>query len=125
MPTVQEIMTTELSTLSLYAPIEEAARLMRDEDIDDVVVINDEGSIIGLVTDRDITIRAIADGRDAHATPVGDICRGELIAARPDQQIGEVARMMHDRAVRSIPVVEGDRAVGVVSLGDLGPDRIP
>jgi CBS domain-containing protein len=125
MATVQEIMTTELATLPLNAPVEQAARLMRDEDIGDVIVIDDEGAIVGLVTDRDITIRAIAGGRDPLGTRIGDICSADLIVARPDQEIDDVIRIMRAQAVRRIPVVDGDRAIGIVSLGDLAMDRDP
>jgi CBS domain-containing protein len=125
MTTVQDIMTTELTTVPMSAPIEQAARLMRDEDIGDVIVINDEGALVGLVTDRDITIRAIADGRNPSDTAVREICSADLVTATPTEDVSEVAELMRSQAVRRIPVVDGDRPVGIVSLGDLAVDREP
>jgi CBS domain-containing protein len=125
MTTVQDIMTTELTTVPMSAPIEQAARLMRDEDIGDVIVVNDEGGLVGLVTDRDITIRAIADGRDPSGTAVREICSADLVTARPGEDVSEVAELMRSQAVRRIPVVDGDRPVGIVSLGDLAVEREP
>ena len=122
MTTVQDIMTTQLTTVPMSAPIEQAARLMRDEDIGDVIVVNDEGGLVGLLTDRDITIRAIADGRDPSDTAVRDICSADLVTARPGEDVSEVAELMRSQAVRRIPVVDGDRPVGIVSLGDLAVD---
>jgi CBS domain-containing protein len=125
MTTVQDIMTTELATVPMSAPIEQAARLMRDEDIGDVIVINDEGGLVGLVTDRDIAIRAIADGRDPSDTAVREICSADLVTASPGEDVDAVAELMRSQAVRRIPVVDGDRPVGIVSLGDLAVDREP
>jgi CBS domain-containing protein len=125
MTTVQDIMTTELTTVPMSAPIEQAARLMRDEDIGDVIVINDDGGLVGLVTDRDITIRATADGRDPSGTTVREICSSDLVTARPGADVSEVAELMRSQAVRRIPVVDGDRPVGIISLGDLAVDREP
>jgi len=125
MTTVQDIMTTELATVPMSAPIEQAARLMRDEDIGDVIVINDEGGLVGLVTDRDIAIRAIADGRNPSDTAVREICSADLVTATPGEDVDAVAELMRSQAVRRIPVVDGDRPVGIVSLGDLAVDREP
>jgi CBS domain-containing protein len=126
MLTVQDMMTTELSMLPREAPIQQAARMMRDEDIGDVLVIDDEGSVMGLVTDRDITVRAIADGMDPSATMVGDICSSALVTASPEQDIDEVMELMQDQAVRRIPVLDGDHhAIGLISLGDLAMELQP
>ena len=125
MLTVQEMMTTELSTLPTTAPIRQAARIMRDEDIGDVIILDDTGSVMGMVTDRDITVRAIADGLDPSDTQVGEICSSALVSARPDQDVEEVMEMMQEQAVRRIPVLDGDTAVGVISLGDLALELQP
>ena len=125
MLTVQDMMTTELSTLPPDAPIQQAARVMRDEDIGDVIILDDSGSLMGMVTDRDITIRAIADGLDPSDTRIADICSSSLVTARPDQDIEEIMMMMQERAVRRIPVMDGDTPVGVISLGDLAMELAP
>jgi len=80
---------------------------------------------VGLLTDRDIAIRAIADGKDPSDTAVRDICSSDLVTTRPGDDVSEVAELMRSQAVRRIPVVDGDRPVGIVSLGDLAVDREP
>jgi CBS domain-containing protein len=125
MLTVQDMMTTELSTLPPDAPIQLAARVMRDEDIGDVIILDDSGSVVGMVTDRDITIRAIAGGMDPEDTSIGEICSAELVTARPDQDVEEVMQLMQDQAVRRIPVMDGGTPVGVISLGDLAMELQP
>ena len=120
MPNVSEMMTTEPCTLATGATLIDAARVMRDRDVGDVIVIDDDGRVQGLVTDRDITVRAIADGRDPAETPVQDVCTAELVTVGPETEVGEVVQLMRDHAIRRIPVVaDGGQPVGMVSLGDL------
>jgi CBS domain-containing protein len=97
---------------------------MRDGNIGDVVVL-EEDRIQGILTDRDIVVRALADGRDPARTTVGEICSRELTTLSPDDAIGDAERIMRDKAVRRLPVVEGGRPVGIVSLGDLAVERNP
>ncbi|MFN8040825.1 MAG: CBS domain-containing protein [Acidimicrobiales bacterium] len=120
MPIVSDMMTTEPCTLATGATLVEAARVMRDRDVGDVIVIDDDGRVQGLVTDRDIAVRAIADGRDPSATAVQEVCTSEPVTVGPDTEVGEVVRLMRDHAVRRIPVVaDGGQPLGLVSLGDL------
>ncbi|WP_308169632.1 CBS domain-containing protein [Acrocarpospora catenulata] len=124
MQTVRDVMTARPTTLPVDAPIIKAARLMRDQGIGDVLVTK-EGRLCGLVTDRDIVVRAVAEGRDIGITPVGALCSAHLVTVRPDQNADEVVRLMRERAIRRIPVVEDDRPVGIVSLGDMALERDP
>ena len=78
-----------------------------------------DGRFSGLVTDRDITVRVLAENRDPRTTRVGDICSGELVVLDPDEDLAEASRLVRDRAVRRIPVLRDGTPVGVVSIGDL------
>jgi CBS domain-containing protein len=116
--TVREIMTQNPVTLPRSASISEAAKRMRDDDIGDVIVM-DDGDMCGLVTDRDIVVRAVAEGADPQFTKVDEICTHNLVTVAPDDSLQQTAQLMRERAVRRVPVVEGGRPVGIVSLGDL------
>jgi CBS domain-containing protein len=119
---VREVMTPEPVTLPLDAPLTEAARLMRDQEIGGVLVTQD-GMLCGLLTDRDIVVRAVAEGRDLTGTRLAEICSAGIVTVSPDDDIGTALRLMLDRAVRRLPVVQDGRPVGIVSIGDLTSDR--
>lgn len=95
-----------------------AARLMRDDAVGSVLVLED-GRLCGIVTDRDIVVRAVAEGRDPEITRVSDICSKELVVLSPDDDLAEATRVIREHAVRRIPVVDNGIVVGVVSTGDL------
>jgi CBS domain-containing protein len=121
---VREVMTKQPVLLQADETLTQAARRMRDQDIGDVLVMKD-GKLKGIVTDRDIAIRAVADGKNPNETKVGDVCSGELLTIAADRPVAEAVDMMRKKAVRRLPVVEGDRPVGVLSLGDLAVERDP
>jgi len=77
----------------------------------------------GLVTDRDLVVRALAEGRDSATTKLGDICSKDLVVLSPGDSVDDAVRVMRERAVRRIPVVEEGRAVGIISIGDLAIER--
>jgi CBS domain-containing protein len=116
---VSNVMTKEVVYMPAETTLDEAAKAMRARDIGDVVVTNGP-TLAGMVTDRDIVVRAIADGRDPVATPIGDIASRELVMIQEDASTSEAATLMRERAVRRLLVCDQDRQlVGVVSLGDL------
>jgi CBS domain-containing protein len=116
---LKEIMTPNVETISVDASIQEAARKMATADIGFLPVI-DEMRPVGAVTDRDITIRAVADGRDPMHTRVGDVMTLDIVTVSEDADPEDAARLMKERQVHRVLVVgEHDRFVGVVSLGDL------
>lgn len=121
---LREIMTRNPVTVETTDSIVAAARSMRDGNIGDVVVV-ERGAIQGILTDRDIVVRALAEGRDPARTTVGEICSRELTTLAPTDAIGDAVTTMRDRAIRRLPVVEGGRPVGIVSLGDLAVERDP
>ncbi|MFC5910488.1 CBS domain-containing protein [Streptacidiphilus monticola] len=120
---VRDVMTTRLVTVSTTTALTEAARQMRDQGIGDLIVTDDSGRLFGLVTDRDLVVRATAEGRDPDHTETGQICSRNLTTVTPDDDVDRAVALMRDRAVRRLPVVEDGRPVGIVSLGDLALDR--
>ncbi|MFJ9822461.1 CBS domain-containing protein [Streptomyces sp. NPDC101151] len=121
---IREIMSTDLVTVEPLTSVVDVAQLMRREGVGDVLVV-DEGHLRGLVTDRDLVIRIMAEGGNADDRTVVNACSEELITVTPDDDVDQVIGLMRDRAVRRVPVVEGDRPVGIVSLGDLAIERDP
>ena len=121
---LREIMTQKPVTVQVTDTVVAAARSMRDGNIGDVVVV-DNDQIQGILTDRDIVVRALADGRDPARTTVGEICSRELTTLSPNDAIGDAEKTMRARAIRRLPVVEGGRPVGIVSLGDLAVEKNP
>ena len=117
---VSDVMTAMPETVSPETTLADAARRMRDADIGDVLVAGKNGGkLTGIVTDRDIAIRAVAEGRDPGTTTVGTIVSGDLESVSPSETIQIAAARMRSANVRRLPVIEGGRPVGIVSLGDL------
>jgi CBS domain-containing protein len=121
--TVADVMTSHPATIEGDQPVSAAAALMRDNDAG-AIIVNDNGRMQGIVTDRDITVRVIADSRGPN-TPVREACSPYVEAVAPDTSIDQAVRIMRTHAVRRLPVVEDGRAVGIVSLGDLALERDP
>ena len=113
---IRDVMTPNPRCVSPDDSIQSAAQIMRDEDTGAVPVC-DNGRAVGIVTDRDIVIRAIADGQPNRS--VRDIATRDVISVSPDMSTREAAELMAEHQVRRLPVVDGDRLVGIVSLGDL------
>lgn len=122
--TIRNHMTPMPIALSPEQSIIDAAAAMRDEGIGDVLVVDGE-RLVGLVTDRDIVIRLLADGLDMETATVGDACTDDVVAIGPDASIADAVRTMQDNAVRRLPVVEDGRPIGIVSIGDLAIDVEP
>jgi CBS domain-containing protein len=120
--TIGELMSRDPITCASDADIRAAAVLMRDNDIGDVVVIDGDDEVLGIVTDRDIAVRAIADGRGPD-TPLTDVLSGQVVTVAPDERIERVVDLMREHAVRRILVVEDGHLAGVVSIGDLAVER--
>lgn len=120
---VREVMTKDPVTLSVDTSVVDAARRMKEVDIGDVIVLDESDQICGIVTDRDIVVRAIAEQNDPTTTNIGDICSRDVTTVSPDDSVGDVVRLMREKAIRRVPVVEGGKPVGVVSIGDLAVAR--
>jgi CBS domain-containing protein len=122
MARVKDVMSKDVATIGPDGTVAESARLMRDQDIGDVIVIDGERPV-GILTDRDIAIRVVADGRDPDTVSVRDASSNGVATVDPDDDVDTAVATMRDLAVRRLPVVEGERLVGVVSLGDLAVEH--
>ena len=122
--TVEEVMTKDPRTVESGDSLVDAGRIMGEADVGAVVVAED-GRVTGILTDRDIVVRAVAEGRDPSSTRAGDVCSSDVTTLTPGQDIDEAVRLMREHDVRRLPVVQDDRAVGIVSLGDLAQERDP
>jgi CBS domain-containing protein len=114
---IRDVMTPNPRTVSSSDTIQSAARIMRDADTGAVPVI-ENGRPVGILTDRDIVVRAVADGGQM-SRPVGDIVTGSVVVASPDMSTREASALMSEHQIRRLPVVENERLVGIVSIGDL------
>ncbi len=125
MQTIGEVMTRDPLTIDAKAPVSDAAQIMRDYNIGDVMVMKSDGSLRGIVTDRDLALRVLAPGYDPKQLKIEDVCSDEVSAIDSAQPVAQAVAMMRDRAIRRLPVVDDGRLVGVVSLGDLAMERDP
>ncbi|MEU1597902.1 CBS domain-containing protein [Streptomyces sp. NPDC005708] len=121
---VRDIMTTAPVTVEPQASVANVARLMRDQNIG-AVLVTEKDHLRGLVSDRDLVVRALAQGVDPEQTTVANACSDDLVTIGPDDELDRAVGMMREHSVRRIPVVEGDHPVGIVSLGDMAIERDP
>lgn len=119
---VQDIMSRNPTCVTPETPLAEAARLMKQDDVGVVPVVESENSkrLVGLITDRDIAIRAVAEGRDGRTTSVGHIMTSEVRSASPDDSVDDVMTLMGREQVRRVPIVdERGSLVGIVAQADI------
>lgn len=114
---IRDVMTPNPRCVSPTDTIQSAARIMRDEDTGAVPVV-ENGRPVGMVTDRDIVVRVVADGGQLNRS-IGDIVTTGVVSATPDMSTREAAELMSEHQIRRLPVVENEQLVGIVSLGDL------
>lgn len=119
---VNQVMTPAPVAVSPDTSLTKVGDLMRRHGIGDVLVV-DEGRLRGLVTDRDIVIRGVAAGRDMAGTAVADVCSTDMVTVAPGEEADTAVELMRRHAIRRIPVVDGGRPVGMVSIGDLAVQR--
>jgi CBS domain-containing protein len=114
---IRDVMTPNPRTVSPDDSIQNAAKIMRDEDTG-VVPVVENGRPVGMLTDRDIVVRAVANGEEVNR-PVRDIATPAVLSVAPDLSTREAGELMSEHQIRRLPVVENDRLVGIVSIGDL------
>ncbi|MGH7314847.1 MAG: CBS domain-containing protein [Candidatus Rokuibacteriota bacterium] len=119
---IRDVMSPRPVALSTDATVVEAAEVMREQDIGDVMVV-EEDRLYGILTDRDIVIRALAEGRDPSQTRIGDICSRELTTVSPDEGVGHAVRLMREKAIRRLPVEEDGQVIGMLTIGDIAVER--
>ncbi|WP_327582585.1 CBS domain-containing protein [Nonomuraea sp. NBC_00507] len=118
---VRDVMTKDVVMVSVDSTLVAAAREMRAYDIGDVFVMED-GRLVGVLTDRDIVVRAVAQGLSPDLVSAGDICSRTLVTVSADDGEWYAVELMRLHAIRRLPVLDNDRPVGVLSLGDLALD---
>lgn len=122
--TVRDLMTPYPTAVTADTSLADTARLMRDQDIGDVLVTRGD-RLVGIVTDRDMTIRGTAEGLDPRLTPIESCISPDLVVVEADDDVDHAVNALRDRAIRRVPVVDGDIVVGIVSIGDLARERDP
>ena len=115
---VRDTMTENPRSIKASASVVEAARLMREEHLGSLPITEDE-QLVGMITDRDITTRVVAEAADPNATSVGDVYSQDLITVEPDRDLDEALQLMARHQVRRLPVVENGRLVGIVAQADI------
>jgi CBS domain-containing protein len=118
---VKDAMTADVKTAAPSESLTGVARLMKQEDVGSVPVV-DGLRLIGVVTDRDIVVRGIADGSDPHAIKAGDIASRDVVTVRPDDDLGDALRLMAQHQVRRLPVVDDGQLVGVLAQADVAQE---
>jgi CBS domain-containing protein len=121
---IRSVMHANPIAMPSASTVAEAARRMREADIGDVIVLEDD-RLYGIVTDRDIVVRTIAEGRDPATAKLGDICSRDMTTLNPTDTVEDAVRLMREKAIRRLPVVEKGKPVGIVSLGDLAVTQDP
>jgi len=115
---VKEAMTAEVKVATPSQSLTDAASLMKQEDVGSVPVVDGE-RLVGVLTDRDIVVRGIADGSDPRSVQVGDIASRDVVTVRPDDDLDEALRLMGQHQVRRLPVVDDGQLVGVLAQADV------
>ena len=118
---VKDAMTSDVKTAAPSQSLTDVARLMKQEDVGSVPVVDGE-RLIGMVTDRDIVVRGIADGSDPHAIKAGDIASRDVVTVKPGDDLDDAMRLMAQHQVRRLPVVDDGHLVGVVAQADVAQE---
>ena len=118
--TCKEVMTKDPKTCAPTDTVERAAQLMKSEDVGPIPIVGDNGKLEGIITDRDIVLKVVAEGRDAKTTKLADVMSTDLITCTTDGDIEKTLDLMEDNQVRRIPVVDASgRLVGIISQADV------
>jgi CBS domain-containing protein len=115
---VKEIMSRDVASLRSDDSIERAAQLMKQYNCGSIPVCTQD-KIIGIITDRDIAVRSVASGQEPSSERVGDVMTKDVVFGSPEMDVGDAARLMSDRQIRRLPIVENNKVVGIVALGDI------
>jgi CBS domain-containing protein len=115
---IREVMTPAPETIQADRPASEAAKKMKEADAG-MIPVMDNGNLLGTVTDRDIALRVVAEGRDAQSTTVGEIASRDIVTVQPDDDLDDALQKMAKHQVRRLPVVEDGRLIGVVAQADV------
>jgi CBS domain-containing protein len=116
---IREVMTSKVCSIDADKPVDYAAKMMRDEDVGLAPIVQGD-RLVGTLTDRDIAVRVVAEGKDPQSTTVREVASTDLVTVDPQQDLDEALRLMAQHQVRRLPVVEEDgRLVGVLAQADV------
>jgi CBS domain-containing protein len=118
MTQIRDLMTENPSSCERGTPVAEAAKVMARENVGSVPVV-EGGKLLGVVTDRDLVVRLLAEGRDPQSTTVGEIASTDPVTLSPDDELDKALQLLARHQVRRLPVVEGERLVGIVAQADI------
>jgi CBS domain-containing protein len=118
--TAREIMTRGVKTVRRDSPLREVAQIMKDEDCGVVPIVDEQGILVGIVTDRDLVVRAFTGGKTPDQLRAGDVMTDDVECVHPEEDIHSIIALMGKKQIRRIPVVErNDRVIGIISMGDI------
>lgn len=117
---LKEIMNKELITISPEMSVKDAAMKMKDKNVG-CILVSENGSLKGILTDRDIACKVVANGKDPHYTLVKDIMKSDVVFSTPETDVSEASRIMAEHKIRRLPIKLDGRLEGVVSISDLAP----
>lgn len=120
---VKDFMTRNIAYVTTNATISDVAKLMQENHVGSIPICNEHDDIVGMITDRDIVLRNVANQKDPSNTKVTEIMTTDLITVDPEMDVYKVSRLMAEKQIRRIPVVENRKVVGVVTLGDLAKEK--
>ncbi len=120
---VKDIMSRDVATVCSDDSIEKAAQMMKQHDVGSIPVCNNK-EVIGIVTDRDITLRSVAAGQDLKHQKVSDIMTSNPTVGDPEMNVHDATRIMSEKQIRRLPIVENNNIVGIVALGDISLEPV-
>lgn len=121
---VRELMTTDVRTSDVNSSIAEVAQSMKSLDVGSIPVCDNNNHVVGIVTDRDIVLRSVAEGGNTNNTTAQDVMTTNIVSVSPDTDIHEAANIMARHQIRRLPVIENGRIVGIVAIGDFATQNI-
>jgi CBS domain-containing protein len=116
---VRDAMTADPRTVRAEDSVVDAAKIMEEEDVGSVPVVDVDNVLVGMITDRDIALRVVAAGKESRSTTVGEVATKEVSPAYPDEPLDRALEQMAHRQVRRLPVIEDDRVVGILAQADV------
>lgn len=120
---VKDFMSNEIAYATTDAKVSDVAKMMQENHVGSIPICDKQNDIVGIVTDRDIVLRNVANKKDPNTTPVTEIMSTDIITVEPETDIYKVSRIMAEKQIRRIPVVKNKKIVGLVTIGDLAKDR--
>ncbi|WP_432665744.1 CBS domain-containing protein [Wukongibacter baidiensis] len=121
---VKDLMTTNVTTADANSSIAEVAQNMKSLNVGSIPVCDNNKNVVGIVTDRDIVLRSVAEGSNVNNTKAQEVMSTQIVSVSPDTDVHEAADMMAKQQIRRLPVVENGKLVGIVAIGDFATQNI-